>query len=78
MASSKYAIRVCTSEVWGLGQLGDKAPITSTSPKYMGTHKSGALRVIRTAPAGCQMIVPFKGDEVKNVFLGCKPQVFHW
>jgi hypothetical protein len=66
MASSKYAIRVFTSEISGLGQLGDNAPIKSTRPKHIGTHRSGALRVIHTD--GCQMIVPFKGGKVKNVF----------
>jgi hypothetical protein len=42
--------------------------------KHIGTHKSGTLRVIHTAPAGCQMIVPFKGGEVKYVLsLVCRP-----
>jgi hypothetical protein len=53
-------------------RFGDKAPITSTSPKHIRTHKSGALRVIHIAPAGCEMIVTFKGGEIKNAFLGCR------
>jgi hypothetical protein len=50
----------------------DLVRLETRIPKHIGTHKSGALRVIHTAPAGCQMIVPFKGDEVKYVLsLGC-------
>jgi hypothetical protein len=73
MTSSKYAIRIFTCEVWGLGQIGDEAPIMSTSTKHIRTRKSGALRVIHTAPAGCQMVVPFKGGEVKyGLYVGCR------
>jgi hypothetical protein len=45
-----------------------RLPLQALALSISGLIKVGLLRVIPTAPAGCEMIVTFMGGEVKNVF----------
>jgi hypothetical protein len=50
-----------------------RLPLQVLALSISGLIKVGLLRVIHTAPTGSEMILTFKGGEVKNVFLGCRP-----
>jgi hypothetical protein len=75
MTSSKYTIRVFIED---LVRLETRLPLQAPALSTSGPIKVGVLRVIHTAPAGCQMIVSFKGDEAEYVLsLGYRPYTLY-